>query len=158
MTLRELFKESVIVTELRMDDGNIIYLHRIPLQRVAQMNGSVCVKDIFNHDLVINMMKLKTAHEKIGLFMPDENKLLLFDEDTFDVLTEEMIDIEIYVNSEIDSNSCRIRVGNNLLISSNVSMKMEVFKKSLPVNRKILAAQKKPTTQQTTATQKKASY
>ena len=143
MTLRQLFKESVIVTELRMDDKSIIYLHRIPLQKVAQMSGNVLVKDIFNHDLVINMSKLKTAHEKIGLFVEDENKLLLFDEDVFDVLTEEMIDIDIYVNSEIDNNSCRIRVGNNLLISSNVSMKIGVFSKTLPVNRKILAAQQK---------------
>lgn len=144
MTLRELFKDSVIVTELHMDDGKIIYLHRIPLKRVAAMTGNVFVKDIFNHDLVVNIAKLKTAHEKIGLFMGDENKLLLFDEDTFDVLSEELIDHEIYVNSEIDNNSCRIRVGNYLLISSNVSMKQEVFSKTLPLNRKILQAQKKP--------------
>ena len=144
MTLRELFKDSVIVTELHMDDGKIIYLHRIPLKRIAGMSGNVFVKDIFNHDLVVNMSKLKTAHEKIGLFMDDENKLLLFEEDTFDVLSEDMIDNEIYVSSEIDSNSCRIRVGNNLLISSNVSMKQAVFSKTLPINRKILQAQKKP--------------
>ncbi len=144
MTLRELFKDSVIVTELHMDDGKIIYLHRIPLKRIAGMSGNVFVKDIFNHDLVVNMSKLKTAHEKIGLFMDDENKLLLFEEDTFDVLSEDMIDNEIYVSSEIDSNSCRIRVGNNLLISSNVSMKQVVFSKTLPINRKILQAQKKP--------------
>ena len=108
------------------------------------MTGNVFVKDIFNHDLVVNIAKLKTAHEKIGLFMGDENKLLLFDEDAFDVLSEELIDHEIYVNSEIDNNSCRIRVGNYLLISSNVSMKQEVFSKTLPLNRKILQAQKKP--------------
>ncbi len=144
MTLRELFKDSVIVTELHMDDGKIIYLHRIPLKRIAGMSGNVFVKDIFNHDLVVNMSKLKTAHEKVGLFMDDENKLLLFEEDTFDVLSEDMIDNEIYVSSEIDSNSCRIRVGNNLLISSNVSMKQAVFSKTLPINRKILQAQKKP--------------
>ncbi|HCM91546.1 MAG TPA: hypothetical protein DIS78_03135 [Lachnospiraceae bacterium] len=145
MTLRELFKNSVIVTEFHMDDGKTIYLHRIPLKRVTAMTGNVFVKDIFNHDLVVNIAKLKTANEKIGLFMGDENKLLLFDEDTFDVLSEEMIDHEIYVNSEIDNNSCRIRVGNYLLISSNVSMKQEVFSKTLPLNRKILQAQKKPT-------------
>ena len=144
MTLRELFKDSVIVTELYMDDGKTIYLHRIPLKRIAGMTGNVFVKDIFNHDLVINIAKLRTAREKIGLFMGDENKLLLFDEDTFDVLSEEMIDHDIYVSSEIDNNSCRIRVGNYLLISSNVSMKQEVFSKTLPINRRILQAQKKP--------------
>ena len=53
-----------------------------------------------------------------------------------------MVDLDIYVNSEIDSNSCRIRVGNNLLISSNVSMKREVFDRCLPYNRKVLAALK----------------
>ena len=92
MTLKQLFQKSVIVTELYMDDGNIIYLHRIPLQRVTQMTSNVLVKDIFNHDLVINMVKLKTAHEKVGLFLEEENKLLLFEEDVFDVLPEEMID------------------------------------------------------------------
>ena len=142
MTLRELFKESVIVTELHMDDGNIIYLHKIPLRKVAQMTGNVFVRDIFNHDMVINMNKMKTAHEKVGLFVNEENKLLLFQEEVFDSLTEEMVDLDIYVNSEIDSNSCRIRVGNNLLISSNVSMKREVFDRCLPYNRKVLAALK----------------
>ncbi|MCR4807164.1 MAG: hypothetical protein K5857_05765 [Lachnospiraceae bacterium] len=144
MTLRELFKESVIVTELHMDDNSIIYLHKIPLRKVAQMTGNVFVRDIFNHDMVINMNKMKTAHEKVGLFVNEENKLLLFQEEVFDALTEEMVDLDIYVNSEIDSNSCRIRVGNNLLISSNVSMKREVFDRCLPYNRKVLAALKKP--------------
>ncbi|MCR5507321.1 MAG: hypothetical protein K6F34_01405 [Lachnospiraceae bacterium] len=143
MTLRELFKESVIVTELHMDDKSIIYLHKIPLRRVAQMTGNVFVKDIFNHEMVINMTKLKTAHEKVGLFVEEENKLLLFNEEVFDTLTPEQVDTDIYVNSEIDSNSCRIRVGNNLLISSNVSMKRDVFDKCLPYNRKVLAALKK---------------
>ena len=144
MTLRQLFKSSVIVTELRMDDGNIIYTHKIPLQRVAQMTGGVLMKDIFNHDLVVNMSKLKTAHEKIGLFIEEENKLLLFEEDVFDVLTEDMIDHDIYVSSELDNNACRIRIGNHLLISSNVSMPQAVFTKTLPMNRKILEAQKRP--------------
>ena len=139
MTLRELFKNSVIVTELHMDDGNTIYIHKIPLQRVAQMSGGVCIKDIYNHDLVVNMAKLKTAREKIGLFIEEENKLLLFEEDVFDVLTEEMIDHEIYVSSEIDNNTCRIRVGNYLLISTNVTMTHTVFINTLKLNRKILA-------------------
>ena len=144
MTLKQLFQKSVIVTELRMDDGNVIYVHRIPLQRVAQMTGGVCIKDIFNHDLVVNMLKLKTAHEKIGLFLEEENKLLLFEEDVFDVLTEDMIDHEIYVSSELDNNACRIRIGNNLLISQNITMTSTCFMKTLPINRKILESQKKP--------------
>lgn len=144
MTLKQLFKEYVIVTEFHMDDGNIIYLHKIPLQKVAGMSGNVLVKDIFNHDLVINMAKLKTAHEKVGLFVEEENKVLLFQQDVFDDLTDEMANLDIYVNSEIDSNSCRIRVGNHLLISSNVSMKRDVFDKCLPYNRKVIAALKKP--------------
>ena len=139
MTLRELFKNSVVVTELHMDDGNTIYIHKIPLQRVARMSGGVCIKDIYNHDLVVNMAKLKTAREKIGLFIEEENKLLLFEEDVFDVLTEEMIDHEIYVSSEIDNNTCRIRVGNYLLISTNVTMTHTVFINTLKLNRKILA-------------------
>jgi hypothetical protein len=125
-----------------MDDGNTIYLHKIPLRRVAQMTGLVCVKDIFNRDLVINMLKLKTAHEKIGLFLEEENKLLLFEEESFDVLNEELIDKEIYVSSELDNNACRIRIGNYLLISQNITMTQAVFSKTLPLNRKILEAQK----------------
>ncbi len=152
MTLRQLFKESVIVTELHMDDKSIIYLHKIPLRKVAQMSGNIFVRDIFNHDMVINMTKLRTAYEKVGLFVEDENKLLLFQEEAFDNLSEEMVDLDIYVNSEIDSNSCRIRVGNNLLISSNVSMKREAFDKCLPYNRKVLAALKKPATANTPKT------
>ena len=144
MTLKQLFQKSVIVTELRMDDGNVIYVHRIPLQKVAQMTGGVCIKDIFNHDLVINMLKLKTAHEKIGLFLEEENKLLLFEEDVFDVLTEDLIDHEIYVSSELENNACRIRIGNNLLISQNITMTHTCFLKTLPINRKILESQKKP--------------
>ena len=144
MTLRELFKSSVVATELRMDDGSTIYLHKIPLRRVAQMTGLVCVKDIFNRDLVINITKLKTAHEKIGLFIEEENKLLLFEEDSFDVLTEELIDKDIYVSSELDNTACRIRIGNYLLISQNITMTQAVFTKTLPLNRKILEAQKKP--------------
>ncbi len=143
MTLRQLFEKSVIATELRMDDKSIIYLHRIPLQKVAQMSNNVFVKDIYNHDMVINMTKLRTAHEKVGLFMEEENKLLLFDEEAFDVLTEEMLDTEIYVSSEIDNNTCRIRVGNNLLISSNITMTYACFVKTLKYNRKSLEMQKK---------------
>ena len=144
MTLKQLFQKSVIVTELYMADGNIIYLHRIPLQRVTQMTSNVLVKDIFNHDLVINMANLKTAHEKVGLFLEEENKLLLFEEDVFDVLPEEMIDHEIYVSSELDNNACRIRIGNNLLISQNITMTHACFQKTLPINRRYLEAQKKP--------------
>ncbi|MCR5420693.1 MAG: hypothetical protein K6E98_06795 [Lachnospiraceae bacterium] len=143
MTLRQLFQKSVIVTELRMDDGSIIHLHKIPLRSVAKMSGAVCVKDIYNRELVINMLKLKTAHEKIGLFIEEENKLLLFEEDVFDVLTEELLDIELYISSELDNNSCRIRVGNNLLISSNVTMTSAVFVNTLKINRKILEFQNK---------------
>ena len=143
-TLRQLFQKSVIVTELYMDDGNVIYIHRIPLKVVAQMSGGVLLKDIFNHELVANMNKLKTADEKIGLFLEEENKLLLFEEDVFDVLTEEMLDIEIYVSSELDNNACRIRVGNNLLISSNITMTHACFQKTLPLNRRIVEAQKRP--------------
>ena len=143
MTLREMFQKSVIVTEFHMDYGNTIYIHRIPLQKVVDLPARVCVKDIFNHDVVINMTKLKTAQEKIGLFIEEENKLLLFEEDVFDVLTEEMLDIELYVSSEIDNNSCRIRVGNYLLISTNVTMTSVVFANTLKLNRKILEFYKK---------------